>query len=54
MNKSDLINIVTAVLSRAPEWVRTELAAKDANTRRRAEDALAAMIAEALAGSVED
>ena len=41
--------IVTAVLMRAPEWIRTDLAAKDAKLRTRAEEALAGMIADALA-----
>lgn len=41
--------IVTAVLMRAPEWIRTDLVAKEAKLRTRAEEALAGMIADALA-----
>jgi len=39
---------VTAVIARAPEWVRQELVSKEASTRARAEESLAAMIADAL------
>ncbi|UZK70345.1 hypothetical protein OKW76_04675 [Sphingomonas sp. S1-29] len=39
---------VTAMLAKAPEWVRTDLASKDASVRTRAEETLAAMIASAL------
>jgi hypothetical protein len=35
---------VRDLLARMPEWVRTDLASKDAMTRLRAEDTLAAMI----------
>jgi hypothetical protein len=45
----DITKIVLMVLVRAPEWVRHDLAAKDAAIRARAEEALAAMIANALA-----
>ena len=40
--------IVARVLGRAPQWVRHDLAAKDANVRGRAEETLAAMITDAL------
>ncbi|MBB4087299.1 DUF6771 family protein [Sphingomonas carotinifaciens] len=43
-----MLHAITAVVRRAPEWVRHDLMAKDAGTRERAEDALAAMIAAAL------
>lgn len=39
---------VLAVIERAPEWIRHDLAAKDATIRARAEETLAAMIANAL------
>lgn len=40
--------IIAHVLDRAPQWLRHDLAAKDAATRQRAEETLAAMIADAL------
>lgn len=40
--------IITQVLDRAPQWLRHDLAAKDTVTRQRAEETLAAMIADAL------
>ncbi|WP_298090147.1 DUF6771 family protein [uncultured Sphingomonas sp.] len=43
-----VLHTITTVLRRAPEWVRHDLVAKDAGTRERAEEALAAMIAAAL------
>ena len=45
----DIAKTVLMVLERAPEWVRHDLAAKDAAIRDRAEETLAAMIASALA-----
>lgn len=50
----DVTAVVTAVLERAPEWVRTDLAAKDAAARARAEETLAAMVAAALHGTDGD
>ena len=44
---------ITAVVHRAPEWIRQDLVSKDQAARQRAEDALAAMIAAAL-GSDKD
>lgn len=41
--------IIAHVLDRAPQWLRHDLAAKDAAARQRAEETLAAMIADALA-----
>lgn len=41
--------IIERVVARAPEWLRHDLAAKDKSARNRAEESLAAMIAEALA-----
>jgi hypothetical protein len=45
---------VTAILSRVPEWVRHDLASKDQSSRTRAEETLAAMIANALADTPRD
>jgi len=50
MTMDDLTTqLILRVLERAPQWVRTDLIAKDAGVRRRAEETLAAMIASALA-----
>lgn len=46
--QDDLQATVTALIARAPEWVRQELSSKEQATRARAEEALAAMIAGAL------
>jgi hypothetical protein len=46
---NDLVQTVTDILGRAPEWVRGDLASKDEAVRRRAEETLAAMISAALA-----
>jgi len=40
---------ITAVIARIPEWVRHDLLSKEASARTRAEETLAAMIANALA-----
>nr|WP_165388457.1 DUF6771 family protein [Sphingomonas populi] len=40
---------ITAIIARAPEWVRQEFFSKEAAIRSRAEETLAAMIANALA-----
>jgi len=40
--------IIAATVERAPDWIRRDLAGKDEAARRRAEEALAAMIAGAL------
>lgn len=45
----DLTDIVTEVMRLLPQWIRADLAAKDGSLRERAEDALAAMIANAVA-----
>ena len=39
---------ILTFLQRAPEWVRRDLTAKDLGARTRAEEALAAMLADAL------
>ncbi|WP_066548968.1 MULTISPECIES: DUF6771 family protein [unclassified Sphingomonas] len=46
---SRLADLIAAALARAPEWIRHDLGGKDAASRTRAEEALAAMIASALA-----
>jgi hypothetical protein len=45
---NDLQATITATIARAPEWIRQELLWKEKATRARAEEALAAMIADAL------
>lgn len=44
----DVAEVVRELLARAPEWVRVDLASKDAMARARAEETLAAMIEAAL------
>lgn len=43
-----LTNIILRVVERAPQWIRHDLGSKGAVARIRAEEALAAMIADAL------
>lgn len=45
---SDIQSIILAVLERAPQWIRHDLASSDATIRNRAEEAMAAIIAQAL------
>lgn len=45
---SDFTSIILHVIERAPQWMRRDLEAKDAVVRTQAEEALAAMIADAL------
>lgn len=40
--------LVSDILARAPEWIRKDLASKEAASRTRAEEALAALIGAAL------
>jgi hypothetical protein len=47
----ELAGIVSGVVARLPEWVRTDLASKDASARERAEETLAAMIVAAASTS---
>lgn len=47
----DLAGIVAGVVARLPEWVRSDLASKDASARERAEETLAAMIVAAASVS---
>ncbi len=39
---------ILAMIERAPQWIRQDLTAKDATARIRAEESLAARIADAL------
>jgi hypothetical protein len=45
---SELTNIILRVVERAPQWIRHDLDSKDGVARIRAEEALAAMIADAV------
>lgn len=45
---------ILRVLERAPQWIRHDLDSKEAAVRIRAEETLAAMIANALEGGTED
>jgi hypothetical protein len=44
----ELTTIILRVIERAPQWIRHDLDSKDAAQRIRAEEAPAAMIADAL------
>ncbi len=48
MPSEALVDLVQKVLARAPEWLRTDLAARDPLARERAEETLAAMISAAF------
>ncbi|MEJ7927931.1 DUF6771 family protein [Sphingobium sp. AN641] len=48
MEDQHLANIITVVLTRAPQWIRHDLSVSDPTLRLRAEESLAAMIAAAL------
>jgi hypothetical protein len=48
MDADQLTATVLEVLSRAPAWVRTDLASQDTSMRQRAEEVLATLIAAAL------
>jgi hypothetical protein len=39
---------ILGVIERAPQWLRNDLAAKDASARARAEESLAAMLVDAI------
>ena len=45
----DIQTVVNTAIAKMPQWLRHDLASKDAAARERAEEALAAMIASALA-----
>lgn len=49
MSNEEITEIVGKVLAKAPQWVRHDLGSTDKVVRTRAEDALAAQIAAALA-----
>jgi hypothetical protein len=49
MKYEHLLREVEAVLQRAPQWARSDMASADVLLRARAEDTLAAMIAASLA-----
>ncbi|USI73521.1 DUF6771 family protein [Sphingomonas morindae] len=44
---------IANIVQRAPEWIRHDLLSKDPGVRRRAEEALAAMIAAGLRTDIE-
>ena len=48
----ELTNIILRVVERVPEWIKRDLDAKDPVARIRAEESLAAMIADALDSQV--
>ena len=49
--QDDLQATIATIIARAPEWVRQELLSKEPAIRARAEEALAAMVADALKGT---
>jgi hypothetical protein len=54
MSQADIKYAIADIVSRTPEWIRHDLAAKDAAARLRAEETLAAMIAAAVSGDAHD
>ncbi len=54
MQSEDLVHLVQKVLARAPDWLRTDLAARDPLARERAEETLAAMISAAFSDSTNE
>ena len=50
---SNLTSTILHVIERAPQWIRRDLDEKDAVVRIRAEETLAAMIADTLAKQEE-
>jgi hypothetical protein len=54
MSPTKIKSTVADILSRTPEWIRHDLAAKDVAARLRAEETLAAMIAAAVSGDAHD
>lgn len=54
MTHDAITALVTELLGRAPDWIRKDLAAKDALTRTRAEEALAVLISAALSAKKDD
>ena len=49
----ELTDTILRVVERAPQWIRRDLDSKDAVVRIRAEESLAAMIADALDGQAD-
>lgn len=49
----ELTDIILRVIERAPQWIRRDLDSKDVASRIRAEESLAAMIADALDSQAE-
>lgn len=47
----DMKKMVLAAIQRAPEWLRQDLNSKDAASRERAEETLAAMIGDVITAS---
>ena len=45
---------ILRVIERAPQWLRHDLESKDAGVRSRAEETLAAMIADALGSGTDN
>jgi hypothetical protein len=50
---SDILGTITRTIERAPHWLRRDLLSEDHVARSAAEEALATMIAKALAGHQE-
>lgn len=46
--------IILRAVERTPQWVRHDLVSKDASARNRAEETMAAMIADALVNGASD
>jgi hypothetical protein len=47
-----LTDLMTAVLGQTPQWIRADFSSRDAAFRARAEDALAAILANSIADAV--
>lgn len=51
---TELHDVIRAVIAKTPQWVRQDLLSKDPTLRDRAEEALAAMVANAIGEVRED
>ena len=51
MTEDELERAVVTMLARTPEWIRHDLASKDASLRSRAEETLASLIVAAIGKS---
>ena len=49
-----LTNLITTIVGRVPQWIRHDLLSKDPAVKQRAEETLAAMIANALAAGTDE